>query len=198
MSARDDRGGGGGGMGLDWGDGDYARTAAVLEPVAGVVVGMAGVSEGQRVLDVACGTGNATIAAARRGARVVGVDLSEGLAGIARARAAEAGLTDVEILAGDAVDLPVEAGSFDVAISVFGVIFAPEAAAAVGCMLDAVRPGGTIAIASWLGRGPVHEAGRALRSALPGGGGPARVRLGPARPDPGPLRADRRPRDRAA
>ena len=136
-----------GGMELDWGDGEYSRTAAVLAPVSGIVADLAGVSDGDRVLDVACGTGNATIAAATRGARVVGVDQSETLVGITRGRVEEAGLTDVDLLVGDAVALPVEAGAFDVAISVFGVIFAPDAGAAVGGMLTAVRPGGTIAIA---------------------------------------------------
>jgi ubiquinone/menaquinone biosynthesis C-methylase UbiE len=162
MSADDGRG-----AELDWGDGDYGRTAEVLEPASEIVVDLAGVSEGDRVLDVACGTGNATIAAARRGARVVGVDLSEALLRIARGRADRAGLPDVELRAGDAVDLPVEQASFDIALSVFGVIFAPDADAAVGSMLAAVRPGGTIAIASWISRGPICAAGVALRSAFP-------------------------------
>lgn len=161
-----------GGAELDWGDGDYGRTAAILAPASEIVVGVAGVSAGCRVLDVACGTGNATIAAAMRGARVVGVDLSETLIGIARGRVDEAGLPDVELRAGDAVDLPVEPGSFDVAISVFGVIFAPDADAAVANMLTAVRPGGVIAIASWISRGPICAAGIALRSALPAAPGP--------------------------
>ena len=169
MSGADEAAGGGGThpAALDWGDGDYSRIAVVLEPAAGIVLDLAGVSQGDRVLDVACGTGNAAIAAAARGARVVGVDLAEGLLEIARGRAAEAGLEDVEFVAGDAVDLPVAAGAFDVAVSVFGVIFAPDATAAVGGMLAAVRPGGTIAIASWIGRGPIHDAGAVLRSVFP-------------------------------
>ncbi|MBJ7457220.1 MAG: class I SAM-dependent methyltransferase [Thermoleophilia bacterium] len=166
MSAREDEG-----MDLDWGDGDYGRTAEVLEPASEIVVELAGVSEGDRVLDVACGTGNATIAAAVRGAGVVGVDLSEGLLGIARGRADAAGLPDVVLRAGDAVDLPVEQGSFDVALSVFGVIFATDADAAVANMLAAVRPGGVIAIASWISRGPICAAGMALRKAFPSDSG---------------------------
>jgi ubiquinone/menaquinone biosynthesis C-methylase UbiE len=167
MSAGDDQG-----AELDWGDGDYGRTAEVLEPVSEVVIDLAGVSEGDRVLDIACGTGNATIAAAGRGARVVGVDLSEALLGIARGRVDAAGFPDVELRAGDAVDLPVEQGSFDVAVSVFGVIFARDAEAAVANMLTAVRPGGVIAIASWISRGPICAAGVALRSAFPSEPGP--------------------------
>jgi SAM-dependent methyltransferase len=153
---------------LDWGDGDYARTAAVLEPAAGDAVATARVAAGHWVLDVACGTGNAALAAASRGASVVGVDLSPQLVDMARARAVLARATDATFLVGDAGSLPVEAGAFDVALSVFGVIFAPDPPAAVGQMLSALRPGGTLVIASWLARGPVHEAGQLLRAALPG------------------------------
>jgi len=162
-------------MDLDWGDGEYARTAALLEPASGIVVDVAGVGAGDRVLDMACGTGNAAIAAAERGASVVGVDLSSALVGIARERAERAGLADAAFLVGDACDPPVDAGAFDVAVSVFGVIFAPEPAVAVGRMLTALRPGGTLAITSWIGRGPVHEAATVLRAAFPSVDGAARI-----------------------
>lgn len=162
---------------LDWGDGEYDRTAAVLEPAAGDVIATARVGSGAWVLDVACGTGNAALAAASRGASVVGVDLSPQLVDMARARAVLARAADATFLVGDAGNLPVEAGAFDVSVSVFGVIFAPDPAAAVGQMLTALRPGGTLVIASWLDRGPIHEAGALLRAALP--------------PDPGGARAAR-------
>ncbi len=70
---------------------------------------------------------------------------------------------------------PVAPGAFDVAISVFGVIFASEPAAAVGQMLGALRPGGVLVIASWIGRGPVHEASALLRAAFPAVDGAPRV-----------------------
>lgn len=76
------------GPAIDWGDGDYARTAATLMPVAGVVVAAAEVSAGRRVLDVACGTGNAAALAVARGAAVVAIDAAPGLAELARARLA--------------------------------------------------------------------------------------------------------------
>lgn len=161
---------------LDWGDGDYARTAAVLEPAAGDVVATARVGAGDWVLDVACGTGNAALAAASRGASVVGVDLSPQLVDMARARAVVARATDATFLVGDAGSLPVEGGAFDVAVSVFGVIFAPDPPAAVGQMLTALRPGGTLVIASWLDRGPIHEAGLLLRGALPAADDPVPAR----------------------
>lgn len=163
-------------MDLDWGDGEYARTAAVLEPAAGDVVATAGVGVGDWVLDVACGTGNAALIAAGRGASVVGVDLSRQLVDMARARAARARAADATFLVGDAGDLPVEAGAFDAAVSVFGVIFAPDPAAAVGQMLAALRPGGALVIASWLSRGAVYDAGRLLRAALPAADDPAPAR----------------------
>jgi SAM-dependent methyltransferase len=156
-------------MELDWGDGDYARTAAVLAPAAEAVVEAAGVGAGDWVLDVACGTGNAALVAAGRGASVVGVDLSAALVDMARARARMAEAGDATFLVGDAGRLPVEAGSFDVALSVFGVIFAPEPSEAVAQMLTDLRPGGTLVIASWIGRGPVHDVGQVLRAAFPEG-----------------------------
>jgi ubiquinone/menaquinone biosynthesis C-methylase UbiE len=156
---------------IDWGDGDYSRTAAVLAPAAEDVVEAARVADGDWVLDVASGTGNAALAASARGASVVGVDLSGSLVDLARARAARAGAEDVTFLVGDAGALPVEAGAFDAAVSVFGVIFALDPERAMGQMLAAVRPGGAIVLASWLGRGPVDAAGRILRGAMRRGGG---------------------------
>ncbi len=162
-------------MELDWGDGDYAKIAATLEPAAEDAVETAGVAEGDWVLDVACGTGNAALVAAARGASVVGVDLSEQLVDMARARAARARVEDATFLVGDAGNLPVEAGAFDRAVSVFGVIFAPDPPLALQQMMSALRPGGSLVIASWLGGGPVDRAGHILRTALQeetGGDGP--------------------------
>lgn len=168
-------------MELDWGDGDYARTAAALEPAAEAAVAEADVAPGDWVLDVACGTGNAALVAGARGASVVGVDLSAVLVDAARARAAAALLADATFLVGDAGRLPVEPGAFDVALSVFGVIFAPDADVALGQMAAAVRPGGTLVLATWVAEGPVHEAATLLRAAFPDADGAAR----PAWDDPG-------------
>lgn len=102
---------------LDWGDGDYARTARTLEPAAEAVLDAAGIVRGERVLDMACGTGNAALAAARRGASAKGVDASEALLELARERAAESG-ADAEFAVGDAAALPVADASFDAVVSV--------------------------------------------------------------------------------
>ena len=153
-------------MQLDWADGNYSLVAQELEPIAEVVVGRAGVASGQRVLDVGCGTGNAALAAARRGALATGVDPARGLLELARSRAHEAGL-DIEFPEGDAGDLRIARGQFDVALSVFGVIFAPDAGRAAREMIEAVRPGGVVVVTTWLPVGPIAAAGRILREALP-------------------------------
>lgn len=150
---------------LDWSDGDYALTAEALAPATERVLDVAGVDAGQRVLDVACGTGNAALAASRRGARATGVDPAIGLLQIARGRAEKEGL-DVEFLGGDADALPVPEGSFDACVSVFGVIFAPDPSVAITEMLRAVRPGGCVALSSWLRGGAVDSAAGILRAAL--------------------------------
>jgi len=151
---------------LDWGDGDYGRTARALEPAAEVVLDAAEIVPGERVLDVACGTGNAALAAARRGARAVGVDPAEALLGLARERAAALG-AEATFNVGDALAVPVADGEFDAAVSVFGVIFAPDADRAAAELLRAVRSGGRVVLSSWVPKGPIAAVGRSLFGALP-------------------------------
>lgn len=159
---------------MDWNAGQYETTAAELAPAAGLVVEAAGVTAADRVLDVACGTGNAALAAAARGAAVVGVDSAERLLGVAGDRAAAAGVGDrASFVAGDAEALPVGDGTFDVALSVFGVIFAGDAQRAARELLRAVRPGGRIVLATWIARGPIADMMRAARQAATEGDGPA-------------------------
>jgi len=151
---------------VDWGDGDYARTARALAPVAGVILDALAVVPGERVLDVASGTGNAALAAAARGARAVGVDGAEGLLALARDRAREAD-EEVEFLVGDAGALPVEDDAFDVVLSAFGVIFAPDPEQAAAELLRVLRPGGRLALTTWVPAGAIHDVGRVLFGALP-------------------------------
>lgn len=150
---------------LDWGDGDYERTARTLEPVAQVVLDAAEIARGEQVLDVACGTGNAALAAAQRGAGAVGIDPAEGLVGIARERATASG-AEASFIVGDAVDLPVADAAFDAVVSVFGVIFAPDADRAAAELLRVTRAEGRVVIASWVPSGPISAVGRALFTAL--------------------------------
>jgi len=159
----------------DWGRGYYERTAAELEPAAVRVVDAAGVAAGERVLDVACGTGNAAVLAADRGAVVAGVDSAARLVEVARSR------VDGEFVVGDACALPFDDDAFDVAVSVFGVIFAAPASDAVAELLRVVRPGGRIVLTSWIPRGPLDEmAGLARRAAAEAseGTGPPRTNWG--------------------
>src|SRR3954462_11003045 len=104
--------------------GNYERTAALLLPAAEELIRVAAPSAGERVLDVGCGTGNAALLAAARGARVTGVDPAPRLLDVARAQAAARGL-EVSFAAGEAAALPLAAASADLVLSVFGVIFAP-------------------------------------------------------------------------
>jgi SAM-dependent methyltransferase len=101
------------------------------------------------VLDIACGSGNLALVAARRYCDVSGIDLAPNLIDRARIRAAADGL-DVDFQVGDAQELPYPDASFDVVTSVFGVMFAPDQEKAARELLRVCRPGGRIALASWM------------------------------------------------
>src|SRR5690349_2454215 len=108
-----------------WGSGDYSAVATLIVPVAERLVDLADLRAGSRVLDVATGSGNAAIAAARLQCEVVGVDYVESLLARGRERAAAEGVT-VDLRAGDAEELPFTDASFDAVLSVFGSMFAPK------------------------------------------------------------------------
>jgi ubiquinone/menaquinone biosynthesis C-methylase UbiE len=131
-----------------WASGDFAVVAARIVLVAEHLCDTADLRAGWRVLDVATGSGNAAIAAARHGCEAVGVDYVPALLEKGRARAAAEGL-DVELLEGDAEALPFPDASFDAVTSVFGTMFAPDHARTAAELLRVCRPGGTIALASW-------------------------------------------------
>ena len=133
---------------LAWASGDYHAIAARIVPIAEQLVDAADLRAGWRVLDVAAGSGNSAIAAARLGCSVVGVDYVPSLLERARQRAAAEGL-DVTFADGDAEALPCHDGEYDAVISVLGSMFAPDHQKAADELLRACRPGGTIALASW-------------------------------------------------
>jgi SAM-dependent methyltransferase len=149
-----------------WSSGDYGSVAALVHPVAERLCDSADLQAGWRVLDVAAGTGNATLAAARRGCQAVGIDYVPELLERGRARAAAEGLA-VELLEGDAEALPFPDGSFDAVVSVFGVMFAPDQERSARELVRACRPGGRIALANWTPDGFVGELFRVVSRHVP-------------------------------
>ena len=107
---------------------------------------------GERVLDVCCGSGASAIPAAETvgaAGSVVGVDLAENLLELARSKARQRGLTNIEFRSGDMTQLPFDEGSFDVAVCVFGIFFVPDMEAALRGLKRVVRSGGRVAITTW-------------------------------------------------
>jgi ubiquinone/menaquinone biosynthesis C-methylase UbiE len=149
-----------------WASGDFAVVAARIVLVAEQLCDTADLHAGWRVLDVATGSGNAAIAAARLGCTAVGVDYVPALLERGRERAAAEGL-DVELLEGDAEALPFPDDSFDAVTSVFGSMFAPDHARAAAELLRVCRPGGTIALASWTPEGFIGELFRTVAAHVP-------------------------------
>jgi SAM-dependent methyltransferase len=147
---------------FDWGLGHYERTAAQLAPASGVVVERAAPQASERVLDLGCGTGNAALVAAARGATVTGVDPAARLLDVARARAIDHGV-DITFALGEAAAVPMQSGSVDVLLSVFGVIFAPDPVAAAAEMARVTAPHGRIVLSAWLPEGPVSQVVRMAR-----------------------------------
>jgi ubiquinone/menaquinone biosynthesis C-methylase UbiE len=134
---------------LDWGLGQYEPTGESLLPISEIVVAMSEPLAGKRVVDLGTGTGNAALLAAERGAVVTGVDPAARLVEVARKRAAERGVK-AEFVAGDAGSIPVEDGAADLLLSVFAVIFAPDADAAIAEMTRVTAPDGLIRLTSWV------------------------------------------------
>lgn len=133
-----------------WTIGDYPTIARHLLPISEATVEALEVAPGMRVLDVAVGDGNAAVVAARRGAQVTGIDLTPAQIERAQRRCAAEGVA-VELRVGDAQALDVADDSFDVVLSVMGLIFAPDPAAATAEVARVCRPGGRIGITAWTG-----------------------------------------------
>jgi SAM-dependent methyltransferase len=126
----------------------FAPLEVFTTGVAGQLVKHAKVRERQRLLDVGCGTGVVAVTAACLGAQATGPDLTPALLERARENSRIAGL-EVDWLEGDAENLPFEDGAFDVVLSQFGHMFAPRPEVAIAQMLRVLKPGGTIAFATW-------------------------------------------------
>jgi ubiquinone/menaquinone biosynthesis C-methylase UbiE len=140
-----------------WASGDYPALAADLLPELGrTLVAACGVGAGDRVLDVAAGSGNVAIAAAEAGASVVAGDLTPELFDAGRARAGERGV-ELEWREADAEALPFADGEFDVVLSSVGVMFAPHHQAAADELVRVCRPGGRIGLISWTPEGFIGQ-----------------------------------------
>jgi ubiquinone/menaquinone biosynthesis C-methylase UbiE len=147
-----------------WASGNYPAVAdEVVAPLGGILVETVDVQRGQRVLDVAAGTGTSALPAARRGADVTATDLTPELLDVGRAAAAAEGLDpstgsgSIEWRTADAEALPFTDAEFDVVLSSIGVMFAPHHQQAADELVRVARPGGTIGVLSWTPEGFIGQ-----------------------------------------
>ena len=139
-----------------WASGDYATVGTRLQIVGESLCEAVDLEAGSRVLDVACGNGNATLAAARRFGKVTGIDYVPELVRLAGERA-KAERLDVQLLEGDAENLPFGDGEFDVALSTFGIMFVADQERAAREVVRVVKPGGKIGFANWTPEGFIGQ-----------------------------------------
>lgn len=154
------------GLQAAWASGDFAVIGTTLQIVGENLAEAADIRAGERVLDVAAGNGNATLAAARRFARVTSTDYVPQLLEKGAARARAEGL-QVEFQEADAENLPFEDNAFDAVLSTFGVMFAPDAERASAELLRVTRPGGRIGLANWTPGGFLGDYFRATAKHVP-------------------------------
>jgi len=131
-----------------WMAGDYGSVAALTQSAANDFIHRRQIMPNMQMLDVACGDGNLSIPAAKAGAAVTGVDIAPNLLDQARARAVREKL-NIRFVEGDAENLPVAAGAFDLVVSMFGAMFAPRPDLVAAELRRVCRSGGQIAMANW-------------------------------------------------
>jgi ubiquinone/menaquinone biosynthesis C-methylase UbiE len=131
-----------------WKSGNYGLIAKALEPSAAEFLGRLGIEPGIKLLDVACGTGQGAIPAAKSGAQVTGMDLASEQVEQARERAREEGVS-IQFDVGDAENMSYEDGSFDVVVSLIGAMFAPRPDLVTSEMARVVRRGGRLIMGNW-------------------------------------------------
>lgn len=139
-----------------WISGDFGQIAKFLETEAKDFIDRVGIQPGSKVLDVACGTGNLALPAARLGANVTGVDIAPNLVEQARANAAREGL-QAQFDEGDAEALPYDDASFDTVVTMYGAMFAPRPDLVAAELLRVTKPGGRIAMGNWTPAGFIGQ-----------------------------------------
>ncbi|WP_433376797.1 class I SAM-dependent methyltransferase [Actinoplanes sp. CA-142083] len=149
-----------------WASGDYSAVAALIQPIAEELAQAADLSAGATVLDIAAGSGNASLAAARCGCRVTSTDYVTGLLDRGRERASAEHLP-MDFDVADAESLPYADGSYDAVISVVGAMFAPDQEKVAAEMTRVCRPGGTIAMANWTPEGFIGHMFRTVGRRVP-------------------------------
>ena len=149
-----------------WDAGDFGAIADLIAAVGEDIVARTEVGAADHVLDVACGTGNATLPAARHGAQVRGLDIAPGLLAQARFQAMRDGL-EIEFVLGDAEALPWDDATFDVVLSTFGCMFAPRHEVAAGEIARVLKPGGRVGVCAWTPEGRVGGFFREIAAHLP-------------------------------
>jgi SAM-dependent methyltransferase len=149
-----------------WALGDYARIGNPLVIMGELLCEAVDLHAGERILDVATGSGNTAISAARRFCEVTGIDYVPSLIEQAKKRA-EAERLEVAFEVGDAEDLPFAEASFDVVLSTVGVMFAPDQERAASELLRVCRPGGKIGLANWMSEGFVGNMFRIVGEHFP-------------------------------
>lgn len=149
-----------------WESGDFGEIAHSIENFAKEFMERLPLRRGSRVLDVACGTGNLAVIAARRGCDVTGIDIASNLIAQARARA-DREVLNIAFEQADAEALPFADDSFDLTVSMFGVMFAPQPGVAAEELRRVTKPGGMIALANWTREGFIGEMFGVFKAHLP-------------------------------
>jgi SAM-dependent methyltransferase len=149
-----------------WASGDYSVIGTTLQIVAESLAEAVDLQAGEDILDIAAGNGNATLAAARRFANVTSTDYVPALLDKGRQRALAEG-QQVEFRVADAEHLPFEAGSFDVVLSTFGVMFSPDHVRCAQEMLRVLRAGGRIGLANWTPQGFIGRLFKTIGAHVP-------------------------------
>lgn len=134
-----------------WEKGDFTRLAETMRESGAALVDQLGIRHGLDVLDLGCGDGTTALPAAQLGARVLGVDIARNLVAAGNKRAAEAGLTNIRFVEGDATNLhELKDGSFDLVVSIFGAMFAPKPFDVAKEMVRVTRRQGRIVMGNWI------------------------------------------------